>query len=133
MTQPPSPGLKPFVKQGTILLTTHKRDGTPVGTPVNIAVDGDHAYVRTFGQAWKAKRMRHTPEVEICPSTLRGKPTGPARKARVRLLEQGGEEDKRAAKCLARKYPVLHGVLVPLTHRLKRDRTLHYEVRLLEE
>ncbi|GGR38669.1 PPOX class F420-dependent oxidoreductase [Streptomyces netropsis] len=133
MTQPTSPGLKPFVKQGTILLTTHKRDGTPVGTPVNIAVDGDHAYVRTFGQAWKAKRMRHTPEVEICPSTLRGKPTGPARKARARLLEQGGEEDKRAAKCLARKYPVLHGVLVPLTHRLKRDRTLHYEVRLLEE
>ena len=45
----PSPEemLKPFIRQWTVLLTTYRRDGTPVGTAVNIAVDGDRAYVRT--------------------------------------------------------------------------------------
>jgi hypothetical protein len=42
------PALEPFVRQWAVLLTTYKRDGTPVGTPVNIAVDRDRAFVRTF-------------------------------------------------------------------------------------
>ncbi|MWA11874.1 PPOX class F420-dependent oxidoreductase [Streptomyces sp. BA2] len=141
MTQTPAspanPGasaaLAPFVKQYTVLLTSQKKDGTSVGTPVNIAVEGDHAYVRTYATAWKAKRMRRYPEIEIAPSTLRGVPTGPAVKARVRLLDQGGEENKHAAKLMRRKHPVLHGVFVPLTHKVKRDKTLHYEVRVRGE
>lgn len=132
MTEPTTPAQAPFVKQGVVLLTTYKRDGTPVGTPVNIAVDGDHAYIRTFGTAWKATRMRNNPEVEIRPSTMRGVPTGPPVSARARLLEQGSEENRRAAKCLTRKHPFVHGVLVPLTHRLKRERTLHYELRFTD-
>jgi hypothetical protein len=32
--------LEPFVGQWAVLLTTYKRDGTPVGTAVNIAVEG---------------------------------------------------------------------------------------------
>jgi uncharacterized protein len=120
-----------FVRQGTILLTTYKRDGSPVGTPVNIAVDGDRAYIRTYGKAWKAKRMRNNPDVMIAPSSFRGKPTGSAVKARARLLE--GEEAEHAAKALARKYRFMHGVFVPLAHRLMRDQTLHYELRLIDQ
>ncbi|GAA1910166.1 hypothetical protein GCM10009837_38240 [Streptomyces durmitorensis] len=128
-----SAALAPFVKQYTVLLTSHKKDGTGVGTPVNIVVEGDHAYVRTYATAWKAKRMRRNPEIEIAPSTVRGAPTGPEIKARVRLLDQGGEENKHASKLMRRKHPVLHGVFVPLTHKVKRDKTLHYEVRVLGE
>jgi PPOX class probable F420-dependent enzyme len=123
--------LAPLAKQYAVLLTTRKRDGTTVGTPVSIAVEGDHAYIRTYSSAWKVKRMRNFPEVEIAPSTLRGKPTGPAVKARVRLLDAGSAENKQAAQALAGKYPIVHGALVPLAHRLKRDATLHYEVRPL--
>jgi len=118
--------LAPFVRQRTVLLTTYKRDGTPVGTPVSIAVAGDRAYVRTFDQAWKARRLRNHPAVEVAPSTVRGRPTGPAIRARARLLD--GEEAARAARLLARKHPLLHGLLVPLAHRLKGYRTLHYEL-----
>ncbi len=50
----PGPGLAPYVRQKTVLLTTYKRDGTQVGTPVHIAVDGDHAYVRTYA-AWPGR------------------------------------------------------------------------------
>ncbi len=127
MSQPPVSGqLQPFVTQATIMLETRKRDGTWVGTPVSIAVRGDRAYVRTYDKAWKSKRLRNFPEVRFAPSTMRGKPTGPAVHAQARLLD--GAEAGAASKLLARKYPVLHGVLVPLSHLLMRTQTLHYEL-----
>ena len=121
-----TPALAPFVRQGTILLTTYRRDGTPVGTPVSIAVEGDRAYVRTYDTAWKLRRIRRNPAVEIAPATFRGRPTGPAIRARARLL--GGDESAHAGRALARKYPVLQGVLVPLFHRLRRYKTMHLEL-----
>ena len=62
--------------QRTVLFTTYRGNGTPVDTPVNIAVDGDRACVRTFDTAGKLKRIRKNSIVEIAPSTGRGKPTG---------------------------------------------------------
>lgn len=45
------------------LLTTYKRDGTAVSTPVSIVVerDGAVAYIRTYSHAGKAKRLRRNP------------------------------------------------------------------------
>lgn len=51
LTTPASTVLAPFVRQKTVLLTTYRRDGTPVGTPVHIAVDGDRAFFRTWDRA----------------------------------------------------------------------------------
>ena len=116
----------PFARQRTVLLTTYRRDGTPAGTPVSIAVEGDRAFFRTYDKAWKAQRLRRNPDVTIAPSTVRGRPTGPAIHARARLL--GGVEAQRAARALARKHPLLHGFLVPLAHRLAGYTTLHYEL-----
>jgi PPOX class probable F420-dependent enzyme len=118
--------LQPFIHQKTVLLTTYKRDGTPVGTPVNLAVDDDAAYFRTWDTAWKARRLRNNQHIQLAPSTQSGKPTGPAIPARARLLD--GEEAKHAGRLIGRKHPVLQRVLVPLFHRLTRKRTLHYEV-----
>jgi len=123
----PSRLLKSFVGQWAVLLTTYKRDGTPIGTPVNIAVDGNRAFVRTFDTAWKLKRIHNNPEVEIAPSTWRGRPTGPAIRARARLLE--GEESAYAGRLLVRKHPILHRILVPLVHRLRGNETVHIELR----
>jgi uncharacterized protein len=39
--------LERFVRPKTTLLTSYRRNGTSVGTPMNIAVDGGHAFVRT--------------------------------------------------------------------------------------
>jgi PPOX class probable F420-dependent enzyme len=126
VTTAPAPALVPFVRQKTVLLTTYRRDGTPVGTPVNIAVDGDRAFVRTFDTAWKLKRIRNNPEVQLAPSTVRGKPTGPAIQARARVL--GGSESEYAGQAIARKYPILQGFLVPLFHRLRGNKTIHIEL-----
>jgi len=118
------------VGQWAVLLTTYKRDGTPIGTPVRIAVDGDRAFVRTFDTAWKLKRIRNNPEVEVAPSTWRGRPTGSAIRARARVLE--GEESAYAGGLLARKHPILHRFLVPLVHRLRGNKTMHMQLTPLD-
>jgi len=122
----PANPLEPFVRQRAVLLTTFRRDGTPVATPVNIAVEGGRAYVRTYNRAGKAKRLRNNANVEIAPCTMRGKPLGPAIRAQMRLLS--GDEAKTAAKVIVRKHRILQGILVPLAHRLARYETLHYEL-----
>jgi PPOX class probable F420-dependent enzyme len=122
----PSATLAPFQRQQTVLLTTFRRDGTAVGTPVSIAVDGDEAYFRTWDSSGKFKRLRNASEVAIASSTARGAPTGPAIRGRARLLS--GEDSKTAARLLARKHPILHGILVPLLHRLRGNRTVHFAV-----
>jgi PPOX class probable F420-dependent enzyme len=121
--------LAPFTTQLTVALTTFRRDGTPVSTAVSIAVDGDRAVFRSFAKAGKTRRLRRDPTVEVAPSTFRGRPTGPAIRGTARLLD--GDEAKAAARLLRRKYPLLHGVLVPLAHRLGRrrtGRTVHFEL-----
>jgi uncharacterized protein len=124
------PALLPFVRQKTVLLTTYRRDGTAVGTPVHLVVVGDRAFFRTWDEAWKFKRLRNNPEATIAPSTARGKPTGSAIRVRARLV--GAEEAPLAARALAGKYPFIHGVLVPLYHRLNRLTTVYFEVRPIE-
>ena len=118
--------LEPLRQTKTIVLTTYKRDGSPVATPVSIAFDGDRAFFRTWHKAHKTKRLRNNPNVEATPSTLKGEPTGPAINAHARLLE--GREATVAARALARRHRVLQAVVVPLGHRLMRYRTMHYEL-----
>jgi uncharacterized protein len=123
-----SAAFAPVENAKTILLTTYKRDGTAVGTPVSIAFDGDRAFFRSYDKAWKTKRLRRDSRVRIAPATMRGKPTGPAIQARATLLE--GEQARVAARALARRHRVLQGILVPTAHRLMRYHTMHYELAL---
>lgn len=109
-----------------MLLTTFKRDGTAVGTPVYLAVDGERGYFRTATSTGKAKRLRNNPGVTLAPATLRGVPTGAPVSGQARVLE--GAEARRASRRLVRKYPVAHGLVTPITHRLNGYRTVHYEV-----
>lgn len=118
--------LAPLRNTKTILLTTYKKDGTPVATPVSIAFDGDRAFFRSYDKAWKTRRLRRNPAVQAAPATLRGQPTGSAVRARATLLE--GEQACLAARALARRHRILQAILVPATHRLMRYRTLHYEL-----
>jgi uncharacterized protein len=118
--------LAPIRGAKTILLTTYKRDGTAVATPVSVAFDGDRAYFRSYDKAGKTKRIRRDPSAQVAPSTIRGRPTGPAIRARATLLD--GEQARVAARALARRHRVLQGFLVSAAHRLMRYRTMHYEL-----
>jgi PPOX class probable F420-dependent enzyme len=128
--------LEQFAGQKTVILTSFRRDGTPVDTPVHIVVDGGQAYIRTYAKAMKTKRLRRNPEVELRlasngtqPALLAlsapkaAKRVGMPVRARATLLS--GEESQRAARLLARRYPFLHGVLIPRLHRLMASQYGH--------
>ena len=111
---------------GTVLLTTYRRDGTPVGTPVHIASDDLGVYVRTFDPSGKLRRIRRDPHVTVAACTLRGRVMGPAVPATATVLE--GDAGERAADALAHKYPLLHGRLIPWFHRRKHVVTTHLQL-----
>ncbi|MFI8874342.1 hypothetical protein [Streptomyces sp. NPDC055243] len=56
-------------------------------------------------------------------------PASPAEPGASAALARSAWKPKR----MRRKHPFLHGVFVPLAHKVKRDRTLHYEVPVLGE
>jgi PPOX class probable F420-dependent enzyme len=109
-----------------MLLTTFRRDGRAVATPVHVVAEADRAFFRTWDVSGKAKRLRHTPMVEVAPCSSRGRTRGPAVRAKVVLLD--GEASERAARVLAHKHPLLHGRLIPWYHRRRGWTTQQYRV-----
>jgi PPOX class probable F420-dependent enzyme len=69
-----------------MLLTTFRRDGRAVATPVHVVAEADRAFFRTWDVSGKAKRLRHTATVEVAPCSSRGRSRGPAVRAKVVLL-----------------------------------------------
>lgn len=64
-----------------LLLTTFRRDGTAVPTPVWVARDGAELVVFTAPNAGKVKRIRRDGAVRVGPCTMRGL-TSPTRRCR---------------------------------------------------
>lgn len=63
--------------QGKYLsLTTYRRDGTPVATPVWLVRDGDRLRVITQADSGKAKRLRNDDRVLLAPCDARGRLRG---------------------------------------------------------
>ncbi|KAA9131199.1 PPOX class F420-dependent oxidoreductase [Microbacterium caowuchunii] len=56
-----------------VLLTTFRRTGEPVGTPVWVVRDGERLIVTTGADSGKVKRLRHTPRVTLTPCDMRGR------------------------------------------------------------
>ncbi|HEY7094809.1 MAG TPA: PPOX class F420-dependent oxidoreductase [Ktedonobacterales bacterium] len=64
--------------KGVALLTTFRRSGEAVPTPVEIRVRGERVYFTTWSTTGKVKRLAHTPGVTLARCTRFGKPTGPS-------------------------------------------------------
>ncbi|MFI9009762.1 PPOX class F420-dependent oxidoreductase [Actinosynnema sp. NPDC053489] len=111
-----------------LLLTTFRKDGTAVPTPVWVAGDGGALYVWSAADAGKVKRIRRSGDVRIGPCDVRGRPTGEQVPGTARLLDRAGSE--RVRSLIARKYGVL-GRLTLFGSRLRRGRegTVGIEVR----
>jgi PPOX class probable F420-dependent enzyme len=70
----------------TALLTTFRRTGVGVSTPVSISVQGGRAYFVTPAGSGKAKRLAANPDVTLAPCTVSGKALAPPVPGRARLL-----------------------------------------------
>ena len=53
-------------------ITTFKRDGTPVSTPVWVAGENGKLLVISKADTWKVKRIRRDSHVRVGPCTARG-------------------------------------------------------------
>lgn len=107
-----------------VLLTTFRKDGTPVPTPVWAASDGAELVVWSERKAGKVKRIRRDGAVQVQACDLRGQRThGPELTGTARLLDEEGTE--RVRKLIARKYGLL-GQVSMFFSRLRgpKDRTV---------
>ncbi|MFE3545305.1 PPOX class F420-dependent oxidoreductase [Nocardia sp. NPDC059177] len=102
-----------------VLLTTFRKDGTPVGTPLWAVAREDKLYVWTVTDSWKVKRIRRNPEVTLQPCNAKGDARGEIVTGTARLLDAG--ETERVRSWLRRKY-WLTGPLVILGSNLRRGK-----------
>lgn len=70
--------MPPLPTSTYVSLTTFRRTGTPVATPVWAAPEGDALVVWTRTDSGKVKRLRHTARVTVAPCDFRGRVEGPA-------------------------------------------------------
>ena len=98
-----------------LLLTTFKRDGSAVSTPVWAAPDDRYLLVWTPRDTGKVKRIRNSARVTVAPCTFRGKPTGVTVEATAELLDTAGTI--RVQHAIGRKYGWLGRMLLSLAVR----------------
>ncbi|TXS57522.1 PPOX class F420-dependent oxidoreductase [Streptomyces sp. t39] len=93
-----------FAAARYISLTTYRRDGTPVATPVWFAVDGGEVFVWTRSDSWKVKRLRNDSRVRVTVCDARGRieEGAPTAEGTARLIGADGLRGVR--RLLSRKY-----------------------------
>jgi PPOX class probable F420-dependent enzyme len=106
-------GLLALADEHFVSLTTFRRTGVPVSTPVWIARDGDTLLVTTPDGTGKVKRLRNDPRVELRPCSRTGavKQGEPAR-AGVAEIERDPAEIMRGGGLFRRKHPVEYRVFM---------------------
>lgn len=87
-----------------VSLTTYRKDGTGVGTPVWHVMNGGELFIVSDADAWKVKRIRNNSHVVVTVCGIRGKvvPGAPSAEGTARVLDAGGSDTARAL--LAHKY-----------------------------
>jgi uncharacterized protein len=100
-----------------ISLTTFKRDGTPVSTPVWVTSDdGRRLLVWSATKTWKVRRLRRDARVLVAPSNFRGRESGRRLGGRARLIPDPGID-----QLLRRKYGWQKRALDPVNRGSKPE------------
>ncbi|MEV6599156.1 PPOX class F420-dependent oxidoreductase [Actinoplanes sp. NPDC051346] len=111
------PTLEQLGSEKYVLLTTFRRDGRAVATPLWVVPDGTGLAFWTPKGTGKLKRIRNSGRVTLAACDLRGNPRGEAVEATARI---GDEADRvRVGDALKRKYGLM-GHLTLLGSRVRR-------------
>jgi len=79
--------LAQLAEERYVSLTTFRKDGTPVSTPVWVAGDEEgRLLVWTAAESWKVKRIRRDHHVRVAPCTGLGKERGDAIEAQAEIV-----------------------------------------------
>lgn len=97
--------IEEWAAQRYVSVSSLKRDGTAVATPVWLVGDGAALAFVTPANSGKVKRIRNNPAVSLAPCTMRGRLLGPSVPGRAQILPAG--ETNRIRALLRRKYGIL--------------------------
>jgi PPOX class probable F420-dependent enzyme len=106
-----------------VCLTTFKRDGTGVSTPVWFAIDDGRLLIYTDPQSFKVKRIRRNPAVLIAPCTDTGRLRGDPMPANAEVLP--ASQLDHVEELLARKYRIDRVLIAPVYRGVRRLRGAH--------
>ena len=96
------PAATPAFPGKYLSLTSFRRDGTAVATPVWFVEAGGRLLVETDAGSYKVRRIRRDPRVTIAPCTATGRLRGTPVPAWAELLPD--TEVARVERLMARKY-----------------------------
>ncbi|MFF1674911.1 PPOX class F420-dependent oxidoreductase [Streptomyces sp. NPDC058256] len=100
-----------------LLITSYRKNGTGVATPVWVVRDGETLGAWTPADSWKVKRIRNRADVLVGPCDVRGRPTGDQTPATAEILDAG--ETAHYRRLISRKYGIF-GRLSLFGSRLRR-------------
>lgn len=103
------------------LLTTFKKNGEGVSSPMWFCLDGEKVYMTTRGQSWKVKRLKRNPRVKIGWSNGSGSTHGKLFSAMATVVEDP-EEIEMAQLKLNKKYG-LKKRLIDFGLKFAKDKT----------
>ncbi|MFN8080824.1 MAG: PPOX class F420-dependent oxidoreductase [Kineosporiaceae bacterium] len=90
-----------------VRLTTFRKNGTPVPTPVWVVRDGDHLLVTSNATAGKVKRLGHTPRVTLTPCDVRGRVAdGAVEHEGTAVVIRDADQQRRLNQLLIAKYGI---------------------------
>ena len=99
--------------QGKYLsLTSFRRDGTGVATPVWFVPENGRLLIETDADSYKVRRMRRNPEITIAPCTARGRLLASPVPAHAAFLPDA--ERERIERLMASKYRFDVRILKPI-------------------
>jgi PPOX class probable F420-dependent enzyme len=101
-------------------LTSFRRDGTGVATPVWFVRDDGRLLVETDGDSYKVKRIRRDAHVRVALCDARGRLRGEPVDADAEILPEG--ERARVERLLTRKYRVDRYTVYPIYRLVMRLR-----------
>jgi PPOX class probable F420-dependent enzyme len=108
------------------LLTTFRKNGEPMPTPVWFGLADGKVYLRSEAAVGKVKRIRNDPRVRLAPSTIRGKPLGAPAEGVARILPAG--ETDVAERAIAANYGPMRRVYEGIGNKLPSVSSVYIEV-----
>ncbi len=114
--------LIPLADSEFVLLTTFRRTGVPVGTPVWIVRDGGELLVTTGAGSGKVKRLRHTSRVTLTPCDARGRVAdGAETVTATATVDASPEQRERITQALTSKYGMKYR-MIQAAGKLRRSK-----------
>lgn len=88
----------PIRRSRCVALATYKKDGTPVTTPMWVAVEQARILATSDFDPWKLKRIEHNPRALLAPCTIRDQVCGDFIDGRARVMNVAETEEAIAGK-----------------------------------